>query len=42
MLVSDLLSSCCDSETRWLDCAACRQMGETCPVIVCVECGGDA
>ena len=41
MIVPDLLSSCCDAVVRWLDCDDCRQAGETCQAIVCVDCGAD-
>lgn len=31
---------CCSHEsTRWLDCAECRDKGETCDIKVCAECG---
>lgn len=31
--------TCPHDSVRWLDCEACRDAGETCPVLVCVECG---
>ena len=27
------------TEHRYLDCSECKDKGETCPIIVCVDCG---
>lgn len=30
---------CKHSEYRWLDCEDCRDSGETCEELICVDCG---
>lgn len=32
-------SECCGAMSRWLDCAECEEAGETCYLLICVECG---
>ena len=41
MIVTNILSTCCDASVRWLDCAECEEAGETCQLTICVECGAD-
>ena len=32
---------CVNSAWRWLDCAECKEAGETCQMQVCVDCGAE-
>jgi hypothetical protein len=36
---ANLQAKCAHLDYRWLDCEDCRDDGETCQEIVCVECG---
>ena len=33
--------NCVNSAWRWLDCAECKEAGETCQMQVCVDCGAE-
>jgi len=36
-----MVTECKHNDWRWLDCAACAEIGEECDVLVCVDCGAD-